>query len=365
MKVPASVLVVDDEPYVCEVLSRWLVDEGYDCETVFDAEQALAALEQNRYELVLLDVNLPGMSGVDLLARIRDDFADVFVVMVTGNADRETADCCLQLGAHAYVLKPFDQREVLFNVAACLESKRIHQQLEDKVRRRTEELRRREEEIALRLVAAAEYRDEESVGHIRRIGMFAEALARALGRDLELVDDIRIAATMHDIGKIGVPDGILLKPGDLTAEEFEVVKLHTKIGARMLAGSDVSLIQMAEGVARSHHERWDGSGYPAGLRGEAIPEPARIVAIADVYDALRHARVDRPPFSEKEALAIMAEGRGTHFDPTIFDVFLEVLPAFRRIRETVAEDAEDSAAGALDSLPGITRARAAAGSAAP
>jgi len=342
---PVRVLIVDDEPYVCDVLNRWLSEEGYDSDTAADAEQASVALGLGTYELLLLDVSMPGISGVDLLAQVRKDHPDIVVIMVTAISDRETALRCMRLGAYAYILKPFDEREVLVNVVGALEehrrareARRQKQLLVEEIRDQTEEIRRREEEIALRLVAAAEYRDEDSSGHVKRVGMFSEVLARALGWGHEDVDDIRVAATMHDIGKIGVPDGISLKPAKLTPEEFLVVKEHTEIGARMLSDSDTPLIQMAEQIARSHHEKWNGSGYPQGLAEEAIPKAARIVAIADVFDSLTHARNYRPAFSVDEALAMMQEERGEHFDPMIFDVFLESLPAFRRITEQVSEE---------------------------
>ena len=154
------------------------------------------------------------------------------------------------------------------------------------------------------------------------------------------MDEIRIAACMHDIGKIGVPDNILLKSGKLTDEEFEIIKAHTTIGARILSGSEISLMKMARKIALSHHEKWDGTGYPQGLAGENIPEAARVVAILDVYDALVHKRVYRPPIPEEVALQMMAKDRGTHFDPRIFDAFLAVLPRIRQIRLQVREEGE-------------------------
>jgi putative two-component system response regulator len=341
----ATVLVVDDEEYVCDVLSRWLSAEGHRCEVAHSGDEALEQLSRAPFDLMLLDIQMPGMSGVDVLARARQDHADLMVIMVTGVDDKDLGNQCMDLGAHSYLLKPFDEREVLLNVAGALrERERLlelrdqRQRLEDEVRRRTDEIRRREEEIALRLVATAEYRDEESAGHIRRIGMYAEALARAMGWEQNKIDDIRVAAPMHDIGKIGVPDGILLKSGRLTPEEFEVVKLHAEIGAKMLQGSDIPLLHMAEQIARSHHERWDGDGYPEGLSGTEIPLAARMVAIADVFDSLTCARAYRPAFSEREALDLLREGREQAFDPEVFDVFMDVLPTFRKIRDQVAED---------------------------
>jgi len=341
----ARILIVDDETYICDLLARWLDTEGHECAAVGSGDKALDRLSEDTFDLMLLDIEMPGMSGVDVLARAKREHPDLMVVMVTGVDDRAIGERCMELGAHSYLLKPFHEREVLLNVAGALHERNRtlegldeRQRLEDQIRRRTEEIRRREEEVALRLVAAAEYRDEESAGHIRRIGMYAEALARALGWERKDIDDIRVAAPMHDIGKIAVPDGILLKSGRLTPEEFEVVKLHCEIGARMLQGSDIPLLHMAEQIARSHHERWDGSGYPHALAREDIPLSARIVAVADVFDSLTCQRAYRPPYSEKEALGILREGRGQIFDPEIFDVFMDVLPAFRNIKEKISDE---------------------------
>jgi putative two-component system response regulator len=342
----AKILIVDDEVYITDVLNRWLSPEGYDCETVRSGAAALARLKEADFDLALLDIDMPGMSGVDVLSEAKKGHPELVVIMVTGVDDRNTGRRCMDLGAHSYILKPFDEREVLLNVGAALHERGRtlaehdrREALENEVRNRTEQIRRREEEVALRLVAAAEYRDEESGGHIRRMGMYAEALARALGWKLEEVDIIRVAAPMHDIGKIGVPDGILFKRDRLTPEEFEVVKKHTEIGAKMLSGSDIPLLQMAERIALAHHERWDGTGYPGGLARTDIPLPARLVAIADVFDSLTCVRSYRPAYSEEDALEMLNASRGSHFDPEVFDAFLDVLPAFRHIREHVSDEA--------------------------
>ena len=216
-------------------------------------------------------------------------------------------------------------------------SQQYEHRLEEEVRERTADVRRREEEIALRLVSASEYRDEETGAHVRRIGLYASVLAEALGWDTQTADDIRVAGPMHDIGKIGVSDSILLKPGKLTDAEFEDVKKHSEIGAGILDGSDVPLLRMAKDIALSHHEKWDASGYPQGLAGESIPGCARLVAIADVYDALVHNRVYRPAMPEEEAIDIMTKDRDTHFDSEMFDCFLDMLPQFRRIRKEVRD----------------------------
>jgi hypothetical protein len=206
-------------------------------------------------------------------------------------------------------------------------------QLERVVRARTQDIRQREEEIAQRLVIAAESRDGETGAHIRRLGLYSAEVAEALGWPLNKVDDIRVAAPMHDIGKIGIPDRVLLKPGRLDPDEFEVIKQHPSIGGNILRGSDSEMIQMAADVCEGHHEKWDGSGYPQGLKGDEIPASARIVAIADVFDALMQKRCYKPAFGLNETLDIMQADRGTHFDPNIFDCFIEILPAMIRIRE--------------------------------
>lgn len=338
---PINVLVVDDEAYVREVLSRWLRQEGYDVETAVDAGDALHALGRGAFQLVLLDVGLPGESGLDLLPRLREKFPDVAVMMVTAERNRAAAHQAMELGAQAYLTKPFNQDDVLINVDGALQKHRLMRDAEvlqkAELGGRANQVRQREEEIALRLVAAAEYCDEDPSQHVRRVGMFSEALARALGWDSAAADDIRIAAAMHDIGKIGVPDGILLKARKLTDAEFEVVKLHTTIGAEMLAGSTIPLLQMAHDIALSHHENWDGSGYPQALRGKKIKESARIVAVADVFDSLTHVRAYRAAYTFEEALAIMRKECGTRFDPEVFDVFLEQIPVFQRIEAQVTE----------------------------
>jgi putative two-component system response regulator len=262
--------------------------------------------------------------------------------MVTGVDDRKVGIQALRLGAYGYLIKPFDVNELAINAANALQRRQLallsqatQDRLEGEVRRRTAQIRRREEEIALRLVAAAEFRDTETGAHVRRIGLYAAALAQLLGWPAGQVDDLRVAAMMHDIGKIGVPDSILLKPGPLLPDEFEIIKQHTVIGARILERSEIGLLEMAREIALSHHERWGGGGYPAGLAGEAIPESARIVAVCDVYDALVHDRVYRRALPEREVLELLQSQRGHHFDPRIVDPFLAEVSVFRTIREEV------------------------------
>ncbi len=328
---------MDDEPSVTQVLARWLEADGYICSQAGSGADALIALGEKDYPLVVTDIMMPGMTGVELLEKIRKTRPRTAVIMLTGVDDRSTANRALELGAYTYMIKPFERSEVLINVANAFQRRSLEImrdeyecRLENDVRKRTAEVRRTQEEIILRLTAAAEYRDDETGAHIRRIGLYAAALVQRMGWNQQEIDDIRLAAPMHDVGKIGVPDRILHKPGKLTPEEFEDVKRHTEIGGRLLAGSPSPLLCMARDIALCHHEKWNGSGYPQGLSGEAIPIAAQVVAICDVYDALTHDRVYRPAMSEDKALAIMSQERGSHFAPKVFQVFMVALPGLSK-----------------------------------
>jgi putative two-component system response regulator len=264
-------------------------------------------------------------------------YPNTAVIMLTAIDSTDIAVQALELGAYGYLIKPFPSNELLINVANALRRRELEiqhgsyeRQLELEVHARTEDIHRREEEITLRLVTAAEYRDNETGVHIRRMALYAALLAQALGWPAERVELLRLAAPMHDIGKIGVPDQILQKPGTLTPEELTRMREHTVIGANILQKSNFLLLRMAADVALCHHERWDGSGYPRGLYGETIPESARIVAIADVFDALLTDRIYRPAFSESEALALMHASKG-QFDPRIFACMVQHLDEFLRI----------------------------------
>lgn len=339
---PAQILVVDDEVETTRLLCRWLESEGYICDAAHSGEDALQLLLGSRYDLIVSDLNMPGISGLELLAQLKARRSDAAVIMVTAETDRSTAIKALELGAYAYLTKPIDENELLINAVNALQRRRLELasleyqgQLEQAVQSRTEEVRQVREEISLILVTASEFRDMETGAHVRRMGLYAEVMANALGWGRRAAAEMRLAAPMHDVGKIGVPDHILLKPDRLTDDEFEIIKQHPGIGAEILAGSDVPLIKTASDIAISHHERWDGSGYPHGHTGDVIPEPGRMVAIVDVYDALVHDRVYRKALSEEETIKVMAEGRGSHFDPRMFDVFLNKLPEIRGIREEV------------------------------
>ncbi len=340
----ARILVVDDEPYIGDLLMRWLAAADYEVIVATSGDEALIELQKNEYHLLISDLMMPGMSGVDLLTIVKRLFPDMAVLMVTGVDDRNTAIVTLELGAYGYIVKPFHKNEILINVVGALERRRLYllslqyeRELESKVLKATDDIRRREEEIVFRLISALGFRDDETGAHIMRVGKCAEEMAKALGWSTEKVAEIRYAAPMHDIGKIGIPDRILQKPRGLSPEEFRIMKRHAEIGAKILDASEISVMQMAKDIAWSHHERHDGTGYPRGLAADQIPEAAAITAVVDVYDALVHKRVYRPAFSEEQALGIMIAGAGEYFGETIFDCFMTLLPVFRLIREETQE----------------------------
>ncbi len=339
------VLIVGDEPHVAALLEKNLCGNVGVCQRAEHGEEAMEQLNRHAFDLVVSDIGMPGTTAIDLVTFITGNHPDTAVVLITGLEHRERAIAAIQLGAFGYILKPCSDDELLIIAANALERRRLglvakafEEELGREVSHRIREVAEEKEEILFRLVSAMQYRDDESAAHICRIGLYSAAIARERGYGAEQVDLMRLAAPMHDIGKIGIPDSILRKPARLTDEEFEVIKKHTIIGGQILESSDAPVVQLGREIALGHHEKWDGSGYPQGLAHEAIPESARIVAIADVYDVLTHDRVYKPRFTESQALDIMAGVRGSHFDPDVFDTFLKSLPAIRSISDEVKED---------------------------
>ena len=276
---PARLLVVDDEEIVRRGLHRLLTADGYQCTAAGTADDAWSCLEKDEYALVVLDMVLPDATGFDFLELLRKRFPETVVVMVTALDDRDLAIRAVQMGAHGYVVKPFGRDELLVQVAGALHhrdlvlaNKQHQKQLEAEIRRHTLRAAASQREIILRLVAAQQYRHDETATHIRRMGEYCEVIAGSLGYSGERQTLIGLAATMHDLGKIGIPDSILTKPGKLTDAEFDVMKSHAEIGKCILEGSEISLVMMAERIAHCHHEKWDGTGYPQGLRGGQIPQ---------------------------------------------------------------------------------------------
>ncbi len=331
----ARILMVDDEPVNLQLLRRLLERAGYTrlVETT-DPRQVASLFSGFQPDLVLLDLHMPGMDGYDVLAQLtplipRSSYLPM--LMLTADSTPAAKQRALSLGARDFVIKPFVPDEVLLRIRNLLVPRFLHlelksqnQILEKRVRQRTRALEQTRLEVLERLARAAEYRDDATGDHTRRVGRTAAFLADSLGADQHYVDLISRAAPLHDIGKIGVPDHLLLKPAKLEADEYEVMKRHARIGADILSGGRSAVMQLAEEVALDHHERWDGTGYPAGLAGEAIPVAARIVAIADVFDALTHDRPYRKAWPLPRALAEIEAGAGSHFDPSLTTRFLKL-----------------------------------------
>lgn len=341
---PVDVLVVDDDEHISRFLSRLLEDQGNTCTVAGSAEEARAVLAERSFSLLLCDVNMPGESGLDLVRDILAHRPEIAVLMVTGLDSPTLADAALDAGAYGYVIKPFKSNEILINVVNALRRRKLEienrfhrENLEAMVKARTaalqqtlewlersqQELRLSHEETIHRLAMAAEYRDRCTAQHIHRMSHYCALLARRYGLSPERCDLIRTAAPMHDIGKIGTPDHVLLKPGKFTPEEFNVIAQHPEIGYRILSGSDAPLLKVAATIAWTHHERFDGSGYPRGIQGTTIPLEGRIAAIGDAFDALTTQRVYKPAFSIDHAFSLMREHRATHFDPELLDLFLD------------------------------------------
>ncbi len=341
------ILIVDDEEIIRKLLHQKLSSEGYHCAEASTADQALDKLRSNAVELVLLDIKMPGKSGVELLPEIKASYPDTAVIMATAISDTSTAIQCMKQGAYDYLTKPFSLDEVILSIDRALEKRRLElenrdyqQHLETEVAKRTEQLRQAFEKIKLasldtihRLSRAAEYKDEDTGAHIKRMSQYSADVARKMGLADEMVETILYASPMHDVGKIGTPDRILLKPGKLSPDEWETMKQHTIIGAQILEGSDAEFIKLAEVIALTHHEKWDGSGYPKGLKGSEIPLAGRITAIADVFDALTSKRPYREPFPLKKSFAIIKKSRGSHFDPEVVDAFLAAEDEMLSIKE--------------------------------
>ena len=347
-----SLLIVDDLPIVRLSLQRILTKAGYRCREAEDVVGALAVLNQDSIDLVLCDIQMPGASGLDLVKAIQPRIPDTSVIMVSSMEGADTAIECLQQGAYGYVLKPYQPREILVQVNMALRRRMLEiafrdreAQLAQKVLEQTQEIRESREEIALRLISASEHRDNETGMHVRRIGLYVAEMARLLGWDRDGVETIQAAAPMHDIGKIGVPDAILQKPSALTEEEWVAMKRHPGMGAAILKGSTVPFIQMGARIAKDHHEWWDGTGYPQGLRGEAISLEARITALVDVYDAVSNRRRYKEPWAEEQVVELLRQGSGAHFDPNLVELFLTHLERFRAILHSNPNPPQDELTG--------------------
>jgi putative two-component system response regulator len=351
----AHLLIVDDEELNRELLEGLVECLGHTSELAGDGQEALARLCP-AIDLVLLDVMMPGMDGLEVARRIRahPEYGDLPIVMVTALAEKADRLRAVEAGANDFITKPVDRTELRVRTGSLLkmkaaqdEVKRHQAELEALVQTRTsalrlaltevvdaqEETHRAHLDTIRRLGMAAECRDGQTAAHLERVGRYCAVLGRRLGLPEHEVEILRYASLMHDVGKIGTPDAILRKPGPLTADEREQMQQHTLIGASLLRDSASELLQAGEIIVLSHHEKWDGSGYPNGLRGEEIPLYGRICAVADVFDALTSPRPYKETFSNEQAYATLRSGRGTHFDPVILDLFFAHLDEITAIQQ--------------------------------
>lgn len=350
------ILVVDDEEANRELLEAKLTPLGYEVLLARNGGEALEKAQRASPDLILLDVMMPGMNGFEVAARLKKDERGklIPIVMVTSLSEVSDRVKALEAGADDFLTKPVDDTELRARLQSLLKVKAYndymvdHQEfLEGEVAKRTEELREAFGKLKAaslesinRLARAAEYRDEDTGEHIQRMSRYSAAVARAAGLDGATAEAILYAAPMHDVGKIGIPDRILLKPAKLDRDEWAIMKRHSKIGAGILEGSDAEFVKLAEVIALSHHEKWDGGGYPRALKGKDIPLAGRITAIADVFDALTSKRPYKEPFPIDKSFSIMRDGQGSHFDPDLIDAFFSIEEETLAIKDKYRDRAE-------------------------
>lgn len=367
--VPAGkIMIIDDEIANVLVAKKLLSQAGHtDFETTTDSTLAMNMVHSCEPDVVLLDINMPNVDGISILSQIRsvEKFRHLPVLILTANSHSEVKLRCLELGATDFLIKPIDPMELAPRVRNALQSKAYHDQLfrhaeelERIIQRRTEELEGSRREVIYCLARAAELRDNDTGNHVIRVGRYAGIIAKNLGLHNRFVDDLELAAQLHDVGKIAIPDAILLKPGKLEPEEYEVIQGHVKHGRQIIkpfaahdaalmrshvrTGADMlsdgsSLMRLAASVAQTHHERFDGTGYPIGLAGNDIPIGGRITAVADVFDALSSQRPYKKAMPREKCFKILEDGRGSHFDPTVLDAFFNGSAEIVRVQVEFAD----------------------------
>lgn len=346
----SKILIVDDEEKNIKLMELILKKKGYAFESALNGIEALEKVKSFSPDLIFLDIMMPEMNGFEVCRRLKSDpdTQHIPVVIVTALGDKEFKLRGLEIGANDFLTKPIDEAELLTRAQNLLRVKEFedflsqyNQILRKQVAEKTQELRGSYVDTIHRLTKVAEFKDENTASHIRRIGDYCSIIAKNLGWPDEDIDIILYASPMHDIGKVGVPSDILLKSSRLNPEEYALIKTHTTIGGKILNNSPSRILQMAERIALTHHERWDGGGYPIGIREEEIPIEGRITNIADQYDALRSRRPYKPPFDHEKTVRIITEGDGKtmphHFDPRILGVFKDSHRKFREIYTSIKD----------------------------
>jgi len=355
MEVKPSILIVDDQPTNIQILGKRLQFEKYSIMAAMNGRNALEMVEERKPDLILLDIMMPEMSGFEVCEILKKNpkTQSIPIIFLTAKTDPEDIVKGFNLGAVDYVSKPFNYAELLSRIRTHTELKRLQDNLEMAVADRTKKLHDALDELKIfhnqlrgahyetikRLARAADFRDNETGMHIQRMSHYSRILGKAMGMNADDCEQLQHASAVHDIGKIGIPDGILLKPGKLDKEEFEIMKTHSFIGAQLLSDIDSDLCRLAEKIALTHHEKWNGKGYPNGISGTDIPLEGRIAAVSDVFDALTSVRPYKTAWSVDDAIQLLIREKGNHFDPEIVDLFIDNKLKILEIKNKYADEA--------------------------
>ncbi|MBV1877933.1 MAG: response regulator [Pseudomonadales bacterium] len=349
----AKILIVDDNLTDIMIASELLSKGGYcDIHSTADPTKAKALYQRLDPDILLLDIHMPKLSGFNIMTQLIQDYPNQYLPILILTADHrdDIGTIALGSGAQDFVTKPFNSTELLLRVGNIAEIHMLHRELQNqnllleaKVQHRTEEIHQSRVKLIACLARAAEYKDNETGMHVTRISESSRIIAKRMGLSKKWIDIIALASPMHDVGKIGIPDKVLLKPGKLVGEEWEIMKSHAELGAKILDFSDSELLNAAASIAKTHHERWDGQGYPDGLAGNEIPLLTRIVSVCDVFDALTSQRPYKEAWSAKRSLAYLRDNAGKQFDPLVVDEFVQALPQVLELR-TLNPDPPDSSA---------------------
>ncbi|MCF8067620.1 MAG: response regulator [Desulfobacterales bacterium] len=337
------ILVADDEAPIRDMLQKAIESSGYECSVAEDGIDALRVMKERRIHILVSDIRMPDMDGIELLDEVKKCY-DTDVIMMTGYSGDYSYEEAIKRGASDFAFKPLSPKELIVRIKRVLRERRLiteHSQTHQELKSVYDELHLAYLDTVNRLILAAEYKDDDTGDHIARMSRYSELVALTLGLPERDVLQIRYSSPMHDVGKIGIPDSILLKPGKLTNEEFDVMKTHTILGANIFAKSTAEILQNAHDIALTHHEKWNGKGYPQGLAGDKIPILGRIVGIVDVFDALTSTRPYKKPYPVEVAIDIIKKERGEHFDPAVTDAFLSCIDGIIEIKADVGT-AEDS-----------------------